>query len=105
MTGYFRQLADRVLDPLPGLRPHGIASGTQMQEPGFEDVLAPIRHAADPPAIAVRHTDDRPPERASHDAPAKRSASATDPVVTQPDGRLHGSEDAHRTTALQPDPR
>ena len=98
MAGYFRQLADRVLDPAPGLRPLTIVPGAQAREPDVEDVLTSIRRVADPPGIAARDVVDPAPGRASRDAPAVPPASATDSNVGQPGDTSRAGEDTHRTT-------
>lgn len=104
MAGYFRQLADRVLDPVPGLRPLAIAMGAQTREPDVEDVLSSIRNIADPSGIAIRDVADPAPDRASRDASAVPLAPATDSIAGRPGDESRLGEDTHRTVML-PQPR
>ena len=101
MAGYFRQLADRVLDPVPALHPLTIASEAQVREPYVEDVPTSIRHGADPSGIAARHVVDPAPAWASRDASTVSPASATESMLGQPSDTSCAGEAMHRTTMPQ----
>lgn len=97
MAGYFRQLADRIMDPAPGLRPLGIVSGVQMRDHGFEELPAPIGYATRPRAVAADHIEDPSPERTSRDGPAKRPMAEADAIVMPPGNSLRTSEGTQPT--------
>lgn len=96
MAGYFRQLAERAIAPMPALHPLRVASAERPPPMGFDEALAPIRPAPGLSDTTTGLAGDMAPRSAPRDELANQAATIAS--AGQPPHPALESDVEHRTT-------